>query len=88
MIPRVFLTSVSPEDLFVSETVSGAFAGPHWLDTLQLDSGHGTLGHGWSLLEVLEDQLASGCSDGASSVRLGVVRQASTVRDTLDHLCF
>ena len=81
-------TSVSPEDLLVSETVSGAFAGPHWLDTLELDTGHGALGHGWSLLQVLEDQFTTGCSNGAPSVGLGVVRQSPTVSDTLNHLEF
>ena len=70
----------------MSETVSGAFAGPHWLDTLELDTGHGALGYGWSLLEVLEDQFTTGCSDGASSVGLGVIRQSPTVSDTLNHL--
>ena len=83
---RKFLTSVCSEDLLVSETVSGTFAGSHGLDTLELDSGHGALGHGGSLLQVLEDQLATGRADRSSTVGLGVVRQPAAVGDTLNHL--
>ncbi len=80
------LTSVCPEDLLVSETVSSTFARPHGLDTLQLDSGHGTLGHGGSLLQVLEDQLATRCADRSSAVGLGIVGQPTPISDTLNHL--
>ena len=80
------LTSVGPEDLLVSETVSGTFAGSHRLDSLELDSGHGTLGHGGSLLQVLEDQLATGRADCSPTVGLGVVRQPTAISDTLNHL--
>ena len=70
----------------MSETVSGTFAGSHGLDTLELDSGHGALGHGGALLQVLEDQLAAGSADGLSPIGLGVVRQTSSVGDALNHL--
>ncbi len=70
----------------MSEGVPGAFARPHGLDTLELDSGHGALGHGGALLQVLEDQLAAGSADGLSPVGLGVVRQTSSVGNALNHL--
>ncbi len=70
----------------MSETVSCTFTGSHGLDTLELDSGHGALGHGGSLLQVLEDQLATGRADRSSTVGLGVVGQPTAVRDALNHL--
>merc|ERR1719430_474902 len=58
------------------------------LDTLQLESCHGTFRQTWALLQVLEDQLSSWSSHGLPLVGLGVVRQPSPVSDTLDHLGF
>jgi len=66
--------------------VSGTLARSHGLDTLELDSGHGALGHGGSLLQVLEDQLATRSADRSPTVRLGVVRQPASVGDALNHL--
>jgi hypothetical protein len=83
---RSILTSVCSEDLLVSETVSCTFTGSHGLDTLELDSGHGALWHGGSLLQVLEDQLATGRADRSSTVGLGVVGQPAAVGDALNHL--
>ena len=79
-------TSVGSEDLLVSEGVPGALAGPQGLDSLKLDPGHGALGHGGSLLQILEDELAAGSANQASPVRLRVVRQPSSVGDALNHL--
>ena len=57
-----------------------------WLDSLQLQTSHGTLGDRRPLLQVLEDQLASRGSHLLDSVRLGVVRQPPPVGDSLHHL--
>ena len=57
-----------------------------WLDSLQLQASHRTLGDRRPLLQVLEDQLASRSPHLLDSVRLGVVRQPASVGDSLHHL--
>ena len=70
----------------MSEGVPSALARSQGLDSLKLDPGHGALGHGGSLLQILEDELAAGSANQASPVRLRVVRQPSSVGDALNHL--
>ena len=70
----------------MSEGVPSALARSQGLDSLKLDPGHGALGHGRSLLQILEDELAAGSANQASPVRLRVVRQPSSVGDALNHL--
>ena len=57
-----------------------------WLHSLQLHASHGALGDSRPLLQVLEDQLASGGPHLLHSVRLGVVRQPPSIGDSLHHL--
>ena len=56
------------------------------LDSLQPQASHGALGHRGPLLEVLEDQLTARGPHLLHSVRLGVVRQPTSVGDSLHHL--
>merc|ERR1719296_648544 len=49
------------------------------------EAGHGALGHGGALLQVLEDQLAAGGPHHLPLVALGVVREPAAVGDALDH---
>lgn len=56
------------------------------LDALELQPGHGALGHGGPLLEVLKDQLPARGPHDLAPVGPGVVGQAPPVRDTLHHL--
>ena len=56
------------------------------LDSLELETSHGTLGDRGPLLQVLEHQLASRGPHLLNSVGLGVVRQPASVGDSLHHL--
>ena len=55
------------------------------LDSLQPQASHGALGHRGPLLEVLEHQLTARGPHLLDSIGLGVVRQPSSVRHSLDH---
>ena len=79
-------TSVGSEDLLVSEGNSCTFARPQWLNTLELDTSHRALGHGRSLLQILEDELATRSANSSSSVRPRVVRQSPSVGAPHNHL--
>ena len=68
------------------EAEPGPVGRPRRFDALQLDAGHGALGHGGALLEVLEHQLSAGRPRDLAAVRPRVVRQPSAVCDALDHL--
>ena len=83
---RVFLTAIGSEDLLVSERQSFSLSWSGRLDTLQFDTGHGAFWESWPLLQVLENQLASGSADLLPTVWSGVVRQPSSIGDTLNHL--
>ena len=78
-------TSVRSVDLLLSERQPGPVGGPGGLDTLKGQTGHGALGHGGPLLQVLEGQLAARGPHDLPTVGLGVVRQPSSVRHSLDH---
>ncbi len=55
------------------------------LHSLEQDPGHGTLGDGGALLQVLEDQLAARSPHNLALVGLGVVGQPAAVGDALHH---
>ena len=81
-------TSVCSEDLLFAERQPLSFSGSARFNTLQLDAGHGTFWKGWPFLEVLEHQFTTGCAYLLPTIRLGVVRQSSSVGNTLNHLKF
>ena len=68
------------------EGVPSALARSQGLDSLKLDPGHGALGHGGSLLQILEDELATRSANSSSSVRPRVVRQSPSVGAPHNHL--
>merc|ERR1740122_227936 len=81
-------TSVCSEDLLFAKRQPLSFSGSARFDTLQLNAGHGTFWKGWPFLEVLEHQFTTGCAYLLPTIRLGVVRQSSSVGNTLNHLSF
>ena len=82
----VLLTAIGSEDLLMSERQPFPLSWSWRLDTLQFDTSHGAFRQSWSLLQVLENQLATGSADLLPTVRSGVVRQPSSIGDTLNHL--
>ena len=61
---------------------------PSRLHTLDFKSSQGTLGNRWTLLEVLDHELASRSPHLLDFVGLGVVGQPTSIGDSLHHLFF
>ena len=80
-----FLTSICSVDLLLSEWQPGPVSGPGGFDTLEGQTGLGTFGDWGPLLKVLEGQTATRGPHDLPPVGTGVVRQASSVCDTLNH---
>jgi len=88
LFPHSFVgeaATVGAIHLLVTQTHARFFLVSSRLDTLELETSHGTFGHSWAFLEILEHQLSSGSPHGLPSVGLGVVGETATVSDALHH---